>query len=232
MLKKRDPYPLGFAAAAALLLLCTAVQAGSQELSPARTDTDAGVSVTEEQSLRLAAMQRRGMLVLGSWALLNIAGGAYGMSATEGKSYYFWQMNLLWNLVNLGIAGGGYAGALGPAETADSFAVLAEYHSFSKILLLNAGLDAAYIMTGLFLRERAKSSDSHAERLEGYGNALVLQGGFLLLFDAVLVILNEAAITRATAALGGGPATSGALMLGDEVSIRPLPGGFSAGIRF
>jgi hypothetical protein len=68
--------------------------------------------------------------------------------------------------------------------------IIKDFNSLQNFLLLNAGLDAAYIMTGFYLKERAKNSSS-AERLKGYGNSLLLQGGFLLLFDVSLYFIHQ-----------------------------------------
>ncbi len=59
-----------------------------------------------------------------------------------------------------------------------------------SFLLLNAGLDVAYIATGFYLKERSKNSSS-SERLRGYGNSLLLQGGFLLAFDVALYFIHQ-----------------------------------------
>ena len=45
-------------------------------------------------------------------------------------------------------------------------------------------------MTGFYLKEKSKSSSS-AERLKGYGNSLLLQGGFLLVFDIALYFIHQ-----------------------------------------
>lgn len=142
----------------------------------------------------LGQMQRTGMIVLGSWAVGNIAVGGIGMAQTRGVPHYFHQMNLFWNTVNLGIAVGGYIGATSMDPAVGSVEVLSQYHQFSKILLLNTGLDVGYVMTGLYLRERSGNVNKHAKRLKGYGNSLMLQGGFLLVFDLVLALINEQAI--------------------------------------
>jgi hypothetical protein len=68
--------------------------------------------------------------------------------------------------------------------------VLKDHTSYQSFLLLNAGLDVAYMSFGLYLRERSKTSSS-ADRLRGYGNSLLLQGGFLLVFDLVLYFVND-----------------------------------------
>ena len=131
------------------------------------------------------------MLVLGGWAAGNILAGTYGNFNAKGEAKYFHQFNAMWNVVNLGIAAFGYFNAINsdPSSMAN-LEILNDYNSLQSFLLLNAGLDAAYIMTGFYLKERAKNSPS-AERLKGYGNSLLLQGGFLLAFDIALYFIHQ-----------------------------------------
>jgi hypothetical protein len=131
------------------------------------------------------------MLVLGGWAAGNILAGTYGNFKAKGEAKYFHQFNAMWNIVNLGIATFGYFNAINsnPSSMAN-LEILNDYNSLQSFLLLNAGLDAAYIMTGFYLKERAKNSPS-SERLKGYGNSLLLQGGFLLVFDVALYFIHQ-----------------------------------------
>ncbi len=130
------------------------------------------------------------MLVLGSWAAGNILVGVYGNFRAHGEAKYFHQFNALWNTVNLGIALFGYMDAVSADPATMSAAdIIRDHSSLQSFLLLNAGLDVAYITAGFYLKERAKSSSS-AERLRGYGNSLLLQGGFLLLFDLTLYFIH------------------------------------------
>lgn len=171
----------------------------------------------EEDAAR-RAVQKTGMTVLGSWALANFAASGYLMSRESGDRYYFHQMNVLWNVVNISIAGFGYAGALkGPAVP--GFAgIVQEYRSFSKVLAVNAALDLGYIAAGLYLRHRSESSEAHAERLYGYGSSLILQGGFLLAFDLAMLAVNRGALGRFEASF-----PAGALL-----EAAPSPGGIVA----
>lgn len=131
------------------------------------------------------------MLVLGGWAAANILVGSVGNFKVSGEAKYFHQFNALWNVVNLGIAAFGYFNAVNSdPSTMTNLEIVKDYNSLQNFLLLNAGLDAAYIMTGFYLKERSKSSSS-AERLRGYGNSLLLQGGFLLLFDVSLYFIHQ-----------------------------------------
>lgn len=131
------------------------------------------------------------MLVLGGWAAANILFGTYGNFNAKGEAKYFHQFNALWNVVNLGIAAFGYFNAVNSDITSlTSLEILNDYNSLQSFLLLNAGLDVAYIMTGFYLKEKSKNSSS-TERLKGYGNSLLLQGGFLLAFDVALYFIHQ-----------------------------------------
>lgn len=133
-----------------------------------------------------------GMYVLGSWALLNIATGAYGMTNQTGSSKYFYQMNLFWNTVNLGIAGYALVSAhlnnpalLSPQQMVD------KHMTLEKVLLINAGLDVLYLASGAFMISKSKSSTKRPDLLKGYGQSLLLQGGFLFVFDLVLYAVQH-----------------------------------------
>jgi len=83
-------------------------------------------------------------------------------------------MNVGWNLVNAGLAVFGllsaHPGQVAGLSLADS---LTAQFNFEKILLLNAGLDVAYIATGSWLRARAASADRRPERLLVAGVAIL-----------------------------------------------------------
>ena len=131
------------------------------------------------------------MIVLGSWAAGNILVGTYGNFKASGEAKYFQQVNAMWNVVNLGIAAFGYLNAVNSEPSSmTKLEILNEYSSLQSFLLLNAGLDVAYIATGFYLKERSKNSSS-SERLRGYGNSLLLQGGFLLAFDVALYFIHQ-----------------------------------------
>lgn len=129
-------------------------------------------------------LNKTGMWVLGSWAVGNMATSGILRSQTTGETRYFHEMNVFWNVVNLGLAGSGlYAAYQSDPASFNTVQTLAEQQKIEKLLLFNAGLDVSYIMTGFYLRERSLRATNKPERLKGYGNSLLLQGGFLLLFD-------------------------------------------------
>ncbi len=168
-----------------MLLLCVFLPVFSQ--------TDSILMRFNEEHLQL---KRNGMQVLGGWAISNIAVSGFMLTRSQGVSYRFHEMNVFWNIVNLGIAGFGYYDAqntnldgMGFMETLNS------QQEFGKFLLLNAGLDVGYVMSGLYLRERSKNVSKFRERLKGYGNSVMLQGSFLFVFDTALYALNQSQIT-------------------------------------
>ena len=130
---------------------------------------------------------KTGMITLGSWALGNIAINSALISGAEGSTKYFHEMNVYWNLVNLAIAGGGYwANQKSRNKERNEYGILSEQHKIEKSLLFNAGLDVAYMAAGQLLRERSKHVVENSQRLEGFGNGLILQGAFLFTFDVIL----------------------------------------------
>jgi hypothetical protein len=135
------------------------------------------------------ALNTTGMLVLGGWAVSNIAVGSIGMARSGGRTRYFHQMNAAWNTVNLAIAGFGYYGLKNSALDVSLSETISEFHNFEKILLFNAGLDVGYIAMGAFLWERGLRKQNN--RLTGYGQSLILQGAFLFSFDMILWLLNR-----------------------------------------
>ena len=131
-----------------------------------------------------------GMKVLGGWALANMAIGSVAYFSLSGKKKYFNQMNVMWNVVNLGLATAGYFGAKADLNQQLSLAKsINDQNKIEQILLLNAGLDVGYMAAGLYLNERGlrKSSD----RLQGYGQSLILQGAFVLVFDGAMYAIHK-----------------------------------------
>ena len=134
-------------------------------------------------------INRNGMYILGGWAIANIISGTVGNYSSGGKTKYFHQFNAVWNTVNLGIAVFGLTGiSADPLSLSESFS---EFNSLQNLLLLNAGLDVAYIVSGFYLKERSKNAGSKNNLLIGYGNSLIMQGSFLLAFDLVLYFLHK-----------------------------------------
>ncbi len=131
-------------------------------------------------------LNRKGMTVLGSWAGANLITNGILLSNSSGSDKYFYQMNVYWNVVNGALAGLGVLGAKKTQSNLSAFQTLEEQSSTEKTFLINTGLDAAYVMTGVYLLEKSKNSVDNQNMLKGYGQSVILQGGFLLLFDGIM----------------------------------------------
>ena len=132
-------------------------------------------------------LDQRGMAVLGGWAVSNLIVSGIADGQTEGSAHYFHQMNVGWGAINLALAGVGYLGARRAARLPTSSRaenVRAQLRT-ENLYLFNAGLDVAYLTAGVYLLEKGANptAPGSADRWRGYGQSLLLQGGFLLLFD-------------------------------------------------
>ena len=98
---------------------------------------------------------------------------------------------MMWNSVNLALATVSYISA--GKETTNNLTlsnVLNHQNKTEKLFLFNTGLDVAYVTAGFYLKERGNSNLNPA-KLKGYGDAVIMQGGFLLLFDAVMYAVHN-----------------------------------------
>lgn len=158
-------------------------QSGADTLRAARFAAPLGRFEAERRRL-----DQRGLIVLGGWAAGNLLVSGLATGQTDGSAHYFHQMNIGWGAVNLALAATGYAAARraarAPAGPADRPGAVRGQLRTENVYLFNAGLDVAYLATGLYLLEKSHNpSADNPDRWRGYGQSLLLQGGFLLLFD-------------------------------------------------
>ncbi len=133
-----------------------------------------------------------GMYVLGGWAAANITGGAIGWANATGSTKYFHQMNLFWNTVNLGIAGFALSNSFNiDLSLLSDQDMIANQLKTENLFLINAGLDVVYIGTGFLLKHLSTNNTKSHDLLKGYGNSLLLQGGFLMLFDLAMYGIQQ-----------------------------------------
>ena len=96
-------------------------------------------------------------------------------------------MNLFWNTVNLSIAGYAlYSKSMIDIIAMDPDEIMESHTRTERILLINTALNVGYIGGGFLMRHFAGRSSNHSDLLKGYGNSVIMQGGFLLLFDLTL----------------------------------------------
>lgn len=140
------------------------------------------------------SLQKSSMYVLGGWSVANFAysGATLSAGVDNGENKYFHQFNIYWNTVNFALAGSSLLFAKKNTDLSYS-QTLKAYHSTESLFLLNTGIDVGYMATGLYLRERAKTTmdTKNKNRFLGYGKSLILQGGFLFVFDLTAYALNK-----------------------------------------
>jgi len=160
-----------------LLLSCSLLSTVVQAQTPVPTTFDA----------ERTALDHRAMNVLGTWALANVAAGTTLTLAGEGQTKSFGQMTLGWGVINLGIVAAIKLGKGRPVPT-DRAGTVRTQIATENLYLLNAGLDVAYLARGFWMLEHAKTRTNAADyqQNKGFGEALLVQGGFLLLFDGLL----------------------------------------------
>jgi hypothetical protein len=144
---------------------------------------------------RRELLAQQGMGVLGAWALLNLLLSGWLVMRTPARlpRHYFHQMNIGWGAVNAVLATWGIVQArpLSAAGFTLAQSLQAQF-DFEKLLLVNVGLDVAYLVVGAWLRARAAAAtepEQRPERLLGFGQSVAVQGAFLLAFDAGLYLL-------------------------------------------
>jgi hypothetical protein len=139
---------------------------------------------------------RNGMIALGSWGIGNMIVGGIGMATTSmgSEANIFHQVNIYWNVVNVAIAIPGYFGV--KKGFRKSFTVSETFEQQRKqetVYLLNFGLDLGYIGTGVFLREFGnRYTGTPRNVLKGSGSSVIMQGGFLMLYDLTMWIVHRA----------------------------------------
>ncbi|MGF1581443.1 MAG: hypothetical protein ACFCD0_19125 [Gemmataceae bacterium] len=101
------------------------------------------------------------------WSLVSMGGAILALYVVKGEwSRSFWFMSGLWGWIDGGIA---LYALLRPVESLEGL---------RDVLLINIGLDVAYMITGVALTRFSSS------KLRGFGWAILVQGMFLLVLDS------------------------------------------------
>lgn len=131
--------------------------------------------------------QQQSLLLLSSWSAANLVISpilSKNLYSSSTRNDYFHEMNFNWNLLNAGIVGlGHFLVRKDSKKPWDINGLLAKKKKTQTSLLINMGLDVAYIISGLLI----KNSKSNVSQNQGFGNSIMLQGGYLLLYDAIFL---------------------------------------------
>lgn len=132
------------------------------------------------------------MLTLGGWSAMNLTSGTIASFTTEGSATHFHQMNALWNTVNFSLAAGGLLRYRKEKNKQFSLSeTIREQHKTEKIFLVNSALDISYIGAGAFLNYRSTLGGENILMQRGFGNSLIVQGTFLLIFDVAAFYIHK-----------------------------------------
>lgn len=134
-------------------------------------------------NIRRRGDQIAGMSVLLGWSLANMGVGAVGWTQASSPEWVaFHQGNIGWNAVNVALALPGLLSGLNDNPSSHSLGdSLRLSHASQMAFGFNTGLDVGWVMMGAWLLERGARRGE--PRLVGLGRSMILQGGFLFLFD-------------------------------------------------
>jgi hypothetical protein len=132
------------------------------------------------------------MLTLTTWSSANIIASSIGWaSAGNGEAKYFHQMNVMWSAINIGLALPGYFKARNSNSQISLGNTFRKQSETEQAFLFNTGLDIAYLTAGFLLKSEGKHNIPKQAQFNGFGNGLLLQGGFLFLFDLSAYIIHR-----------------------------------------
>lgn len=121
--------------------------------------------------------QRNANRVLGGWSVLSMGTGAFQLSSPNPYVKAMGLQNLIWGAVDGGLA---LYGSHRLTTTTWGYKDLQkERENFRRILLINTFLDLGYLVLGVSLAKAANP------KWHGHGQGVIIQGGFLLLFDGI-----------------------------------------------
>lgn len=149
------------------------------------------ISYQDLNSKRLQT-NKTGMTILTTWGAANVVAGTTGFIIADDEEWEsFHLMNAMWGAVNTTIGVLGYIGTKKEMREQMNYAdALQGYEADKRLFLLNAGLDVAYIGTGLVLDAYADNFDNPAE-WRGFGKSISFQGIALLLFDGTMFAIHS-----------------------------------------
>ena len=117
------------------------------------------------------------MTVLTTWAASNMIIGATQIGSDQ---WHYHRANMLWNTVNLGLGLAGIYQSKRIKEIDDVNDLVKKQRKLEKTFIINSGLDLIYMAGGVVLHRNSN------QELAQTGSSLILQGGFLLLFDTMM----------------------------------------------
>lgn len=175
---------------ACLIGISTLAQDQLSDTLPKNNPPVFSFNVMDSVAKRRNELNQTNLTVLLAWSAANIVQGSISAGNLNGSKQHFHRMNAYFNTVNLAIAG---YGLYRLQQTKKIHYTLADnvkaQQKISSLLLLNSGLDLAYMTTGMYLQE--KGNNQNNDQTKGYGSSLILQGAFLLVFDLIQYVQHQ-----------------------------------------
>ena len=139
------------------------------------------------------SIQQQSLSMLSGWSVLNIGISPIlsgNFRNPDSREDHFHLGNFNWNLINLGISGFSHYSVYRKSQENWSISEMTEQkRKVEKAIVINLGLDLLYVIGGFALKYAAnKNQNLDAAAYHGNGNSLILQGSYLLFYDAVFVM--------------------------------------------
>lgn len=133
------------------------------------------------------AYQQRRLGILKAWGLGSMVAGLASLLHPAQNVRHAGLQALTWGAIDAALALLGRRGARRKAQQAQqgslsSADIAREIRTFRRILLFNSALDVGYVLGGLWLLRTAGERPSR----QGMGLGIIVQGLFLLVYDALL----------------------------------------------
>lgn len=130
------------------------------------------------------------LAVLAWWCFLHLLIGIPMLLWSAGWLWYFATMNISWALINLWIVFKLYDHIYHRRfRKGNVYRRFQIQQHVEKMLALNIGLDISYCLAGLYMSSWIGEGTS--DMWVGFGNAVLLQGGYLLIHDISFFILHH-----------------------------------------
>ena len=152
---------------------------------------EAQISFTDtvkEYNKQRIIINLKGSEALGIWGIANIVVGGVGAPIAKDDEWkYFHGTNAAFGALNTGVAAYMLLRCKKQSrEKASGSKAYKDYRSDRKALLVNMGLDAAYMGAGALLVQNANTIGGNPAMYRGIGRSLVVQGVFLMAFDNIM----------------------------------------------
>lgn len=141
---------------------------------------------------RMKTLKTAQAINLAIWAGMNILTGSIFIYHTESYYFYFFAMNISWNIVNTAVAIFLYTHHNDVFKEPISLLKQIDYQRhIEKAVVFNLGLDLAFIATGFAMYYNGNIPKvPHPNLWLGFGISIILQGSFLLLQDIIFYMLH------------------------------------------